>query len=274
MATPQIVSSRARYVTPEGTPTKDFFMFLTNLLASMGLIPTLGTASQKDIGTSGGKVPLLNAANEWSAAQTFDNSDLVIKGSSAGGTTIHTNASAARTVTIPDTSDIVLVSALNQTITNKVMSSTNNTMDVVQIAGTTGNDAATAGNLGELLSSSVTSGAAVTLTSLTATDITSIALTGGDWDVFGNVVFVPSGSNTITSLAGWASITSSTAPVDTNVGAYFTNNFVITTASAQIIPVGTRPIRSDGTVTAYLGVKPRFGPTMSAYGFLGARRRR
>jgi hypothetical protein len=56
----------------------------------------------------------------------------------------------------------------------------------VQIRGTGTNDNAPAGYVGEFISSTITSGSAVAMTTGVATNITSIALTPGDWDVWWN----------------------------------------------------------------------------------------
>jgi hypothetical protein len=45
---------------------------LKDVDAARGTINGLGTASAEDIGTSGDKVPMLNAGNVFSKAQTFD----------------------------------------------------------------------------------------------------------------------------------------------------------------------------------------------------------
>lgn len=69
-------------------------------LANAGAARTnlgLGTAAQKDTGTSGDAVPLLNAANTWSSTQTFT-ADVTIgaSGGSGGGTrTVQTGAPAS-----------------------------------------------------------------------------------------------------------------------------------------------------------------------------------
>jgi hypothetical protein len=53
-----------------------------------------------------------------------------------------------------------------------------------QRPGTNTNDNASAGNVGEIISSSIASGSAVALTSNVAVNVTSITLTPGDWQTF------------------------------------------------------------------------------------------
>ena len=55
------------------------------------------------------------------------------------------------------------------------------------VIGTTTNDSAAAGYIGEVVTSTVASGAGVSLVNATAKTVTSISLTAGDWDVFGMV---------------------------------------------------------------------------------------
>ena len=68
----------------------------------------LGTAATQDTGTSGAKVPLLNAANTWSAAQTFGS----VSATSMTATTISaTNATFAHAPVLPTYSVSALPSA-------------------------------------------------------------------------------------------------------------------------------------------------------------------
>src|SRR5690349_16625741 len=61
--------------------------------------------------------------------------------------------------------------------------------DITSLAGTATNDDAAAGKIGEYIESEVLSGSAVSLTTNTAANITSISLTAGDWDVWGAAVY-------------------------------------------------------------------------------------
>jgi len=79
------------------------------------------------------------------------------------------------------------------------------------IVGTTTNDNATAGIVGELISSVVLSAGGVGLVSNVISDVTSIALSAGDWDVWGNVCFNDT-LISMTSSQGWISSTSATIP--------------------------------------------------------------
>jgi hypothetical protein len=77
------------------------------------------------------------------------------------------------------------------------------------IVGTTTNDNAGAGKVGEFISSVITTGAPVTFTSATPKDLTSIVLSAGDWDVFGNIY---AQGTTVQQAIVWISATSATQP--------------------------------------------------------------
>jgi hypothetical protein len=115
------------------------------------------------------------------------------------------------------------------------------------IVGTTTNDNASAGTVGEVISSTVLNASAVSMTNITATNITSISLTAGDWDVFGNVFI--STSVGMTQGIAWTSSTSATYPDNSAVNAVAT-----TTSVPTILGLGTPTKRFSlsTTTTVYL----------------------
>lgn len=139
--------------------------------------------------------------------------------------------------------------------------------------GTQTNDNAAAGDIGEIISSTVLAGASVPLTSSVAADITSIALTGGDWDVWGNIVTNPNAATTSTFTSGWISATSATFPTAPNSGAYAAFSLSTGAGAALGIPVGTTRISLAGATTIFLSCFVTFSvSTMGGYGYIGARR--
>ncbi len=142
------------------------------------------------------------------------------------------------------------------------------------ITGTTTNDNASAGTVGEIITSTVNSGSAVSLSTGTGANVTSISLTTGDWDVDGNIYLNSGASTVLTSFIGGISTSS------TNVGAppvgsaaQFMINTTFTTGSVQGMPTGTVRASLSGTTTYYLVVKCVFSTsTISAYGGIRARR--
>ncbi|MDP2325295.1 MAG: hypothetical protein Q8N51_14890, partial [Gammaproteobacteria bacterium] len=69
----------------------------------------------------------------------------------------------------------------------------------IAIEGTNTNDAAAAGYIGELIGSTIASGSAVSLTTATNANVTSISLTAGDWDVWGAITYNHGGSTNVTT---------------------------------------------------------------------------
>lgn len=129
-------------------------------------------------------------------------------------------------------------------------------------------------SIGGYVSSSVASGSAVSLTSTTAANVTSITLTEGEWDVSGSVAFLPAGSTSITALAGSSNETSATIG-----GAH--NSFVRASAAvvpgavAQVspLPVHRIVVPTGSTQVVYLVARATFSvSTLSAYGIIQARR--
>ncbi len=94
--------------------------------------------------------------------------------------------------------------------TGTLITSSQPTINQPNIVGVTNNSNAAAGSVGETISTVIAVGAAVSMTTATARDITSIALTAGDWDVWGNVFLLASSAQS--TAQGWTSLTSGTQP--------------------------------------------------------------
>jgi len=152
--------------------------------------------------------------------------------------------------------------------TNIIMSISGKGSGGVQLQGTNAGGNAPSGYVGEVISSQVLFASAITLTtSGTSYDITSIALTAGDWDVFGNF-FVFSSANTATAIAGWIG-TSPATPIDNSLISKYTG----TVFTVQAMPVPQQRINVTGSQTVYLSVNPAFTSTApTACGQLYARR--
>lgn len=143
------------------------------------------------------------------------------------------------------------------------------------VTGTATNDNAAAGKIGQYIEGVLASGSALSVTSATALDITSISLTAGDWEVSGSVVFIPVAGTSITLLACGPSDTSATFDAD--------NSKRVQMATAAQVP-GTAlsvqhfsPIRYSlaATTTIYLVARAIFTvSTLTAYGTIRARRMR
>lgn len=142
------------------------------------------------------------------------------------------------------------------------------------IVGTTTNNNANAGAVGEYVSSTLAIGSAVSLTNSTPTNITTISLTAGDWDVWGEVIINPAGSTTTSNAQGWVNTVSATAPA-AGLGAYFQLPYAGSTGGVVAASTGTTRLSLASTTTVYLSTQATFATsTCSAYGFIAARRRR
>jgi hypothetical protein len=149
------------------------------------------------------------------------------------------------------------------------------TLTAGQLPGTATNDAATAGNVGEFISSNVPVGTPVAVVSGTPKDITSISLTAGDWDVWGMVNSVTGAGTVITITEAYIGTVSATRSVSPNGGAYVFDQQSKAGSSNVAYPVGVTRLSLAVTTTVYLGVFSTFTTsTNSYYGFIGARRRR
>lgn len=144
----------------------------------------------------------------------------------------------------------------------------------VQINGTGTNDSANAGDVGEIIESEILVASAVALTTATAANVTSISLTAGDWDVWGNVWFNPAATTSITIYEGGINTTSATLPTAPAAGAR------AKTIEAALVPnaifglfIGQRRISVASTTTVYLVAQATFTiDTLGGYGYIGARR--
>ena len=140
------------------------------------------------------------------------------------------------------------------------------------VGNTTGSNAG-AGIVGEVISSNVTT--PVTMTTATGTNIASISLTAGDWDVSGEVWFVI-GAGGATQIQGAISSVSATNPSLSAVGTSRTNLSLPFPASTnQNIGVRTCRVSLAATTTYYLVSVVSFpSGTCTAAGNIWARRAR
>jgi hypothetical protein len=140
--------------------------------------------------------------------------------------------------------------------------------------GTTTNDSAAAGYVGEYTVSTVAS-PGITLSGSTAANITSISLTAGDWDVTGSVYYV--GSST-TSTLNWIMGNVQTTSASIGAGAAgmliqtVLNNGIWTQSDTGGV-CGPNRFSLTTTTTIYLVTRAGYsGGTVQSYGQIRARR--
>lgn len=144
-----------------------------------------------------------------------------------------------------------------------VLSGTFTPTQVAGIVGTTTNNNAQAGSVGEYIVTATS--AATAISAATATNIQTISLTAGDWDVQGSFAFATGG--TITNILGSLSLTSATNGV---VGALNQLN-----AATNGLTSSTPTVRVSiaATTTVFLvGFVSTISTTATTQGLIRARR--
>ena len=142
-----------------------------------------------------------------------------------------------------------------------------------EIIGTTTNNDAAAGSVGQLVSVVALSGSGdvVSLSSTVTADLFSISLTAGDWDVWGNVGFAPS----VGVSRGIANITTTSATISNAALRTDLSLFGTTVADAFTLPVAQLRFSLSGTTTIYMAVQATVATgSCNAYGGMYARRAR
>jgi len=168
---------------------------------------------------------------------------LVLSGAAYANSTQFNFPAATVNFTYPSTSGTILVSgnAINS-VPSITFSSTSG------IIGTTTNDNAAAGSVGQYLSSNVPLTPGTNITSNTATNLTSLSLTAGDWDVSGNITFQGSSAISIIAWAVMVNTVSATLPADGS-------NYVLNTGTSTTFAGGTcitTRVSIASTTTVYL----------------------
>jgi hypothetical protein len=146
-----------------------------------------------------------------------------------------------------------------------------------QIPGTATNDSASAGNVGQYTESVIALGDAVSLTSPTPANMTSISLTAGDWDV--DVVFQFTGNTTTTVGYLVGSLSTTTAAIDSTAGRragdVYQNQTLFNNIPDSIATITIPPLRFllSSTTTIYAVAQALFATsTCAVFGILRARR--
>lgn len=140
------------------------------------------------------------------------------------------------------------------------------------LAGTATNNNAAAGNVGEYVSSDVAyPGSGISNGVLT--NVTSISLTAGDWDVEGNVGFQPAGTTTLSGFN--VSVSLASANTDSNDQGRHQMAYAGPAGQLCIFPTGKRRVSLAATTPVYLVAAVNFAvSTCTAWGFIAARRAR
>lgn len=232
----------------------------TNYIASTSIFPnTVGTAGK--IIRSDGTV---NAYTTSTFADTYTASNLLY---SNGANTVTGLATGASGVLVTDVSGVPSISSTLPAFTTSSITFNPTTGGIV---GTTTNNNAAAGKVGEFISSTVTSGAPVSMTSPTAKTVTSISLTAGDWDVSAFVGTVLGAGTILSAIVVGISL------ADNTLGAETANQILYNPLTANNAPTLSAPLTRmslGSTTTIYMVSTCVFSVnTCSTFGLLSARR--
>lgn len=279
-----------------GNPT----LVLANDLAAVEGLASTGIARRTGTDTWTVGTAVANAELATMAAYT-------IKGNATGSSAVPTDIdiTALTSKPSPVSGDIVLIqdSAASNAFKKTTVGALSSAGSVASIAGNTGaftlgagltnatnvllvnaghvpgiatNTAASAGEVGEYISSTVLTGAAVALVNSTAKDVTTVSLTAGEWEC--QAVIDWTGTGTLTNARSWISLTANTQPTVPNSGAFAAwSGSVVgpqTSNPGPILPTGAIRFSLSGTTTVSLGSLAIFSGSISAYGFIGCRRMR
>jgi hypothetical protein len=162
----------------------------------------------------------------------------------------------------------------------------NGSTATASIIGTATNDNAVATGIGEYICAQVTNGGSpagcatnsstpVSLTTATAATVASISLTAGDWDVWATECLNVGAGATPSAWTASINTTPAVQATPPGAGAYFVNVTGFVVAQPQCEVVGYTRASLSATTTEYLVATSSFaGGTVSAYGYLAARRAR
>lgn len=228
-----------------------------------------------------------NTPNTWSDTQTFTVAAIFNGGFTAnddctvdadltvtGNTTLN-NVSIGGTLSANGTSTFQNISVFNNLDVSGNANVTGglsvaSTSDLVGgILGRLDGVAAAINIVGEILEAEVLVGAAVSLVTGTAKSVTSIALTAGQWNIYGIVNFTAAGATTIDYLGAGISIVDNAQWTDSE-GVFIPGGGVITAIDLGVT-VPAVPANNPGGLLYFLVAKAGFAvDTLTAYGKIWA----
>ncbi|MGA7675145.1 MAG: DUF2793 domain-containing protein [Rhizomicrobium sp.] len=177
------------------------------------------------------------------------------------------------TLTLPTSTDTLVGRATTDTLTNKTLTSP--AITTPTITGVTDGSSAAAGKVGEYVVSTIASGSAVSLTTATTANVTSIALTAGDWDVTGLVEFIAASATVAANAPIYAGLGSTSATLTDTQYSLMRAGAMTTTSYSPWNSIDAPIVRLSltATTTIYLQAQATFtAGTMTAYGTIRARR--
>lgn len=238
-----------------GLVNREWYLFLNNLLILVGGGQG-GSATQVLHGANAGFSTVMPAdMNRATLAQIIigqgATADVAYKAISGDGTLVSSGA-----ITINGTNGALFTSYA--------------TAVTGQLLGTATNDSANPGSIGELLSSTVASGSAVTINTGVAKNITSVSITAGDWDVTGQVDYVLNAATT-TDFQSGSSTTSATFGAQDSSSIIPLITTLVSDTFGQTLPV-FRYSFATATTVFLVGAANFSAGGVTGYGTIRARR--
>lgn len=165
------------------------------------------------------------------------------------------------------------ISGSTGSFTTLAASSTITPSQTAGIVGTTTNNNANAGSVGEYVSAQLVVTSGITLTNAVPTNILSISLSAGDWEVWGSLGFTATAEN---SYQGYISTVSATIPASNTWPANGSIIFdSVSRPGGAVFAIPSIRLSLASTTTVYLVANIGFSSgTTVGYGLLQARRRR
>ncbi len=262
------------------TATNNLSTYATTATAAATTTLIATSAYQQFFTGSTTQTVLLPVTSTLALGQAFyivNNSSGVVTVQSSGGNTIQ--AMAANTVLLVT---CILISGTtaaswngeylpnwSQVVPNFTTPSITFNPSTQGIVGTTTNDNASSGYVGEYVYAEQLTPQA--LTTNTPLNVISISLTAGDWDVNATAVFAGNFATVLTYAL--CSISATSATIDPNFNAEFSAGSTTITGAAPAIVAPLKRISIASTTTVYLVAQAGFTiSTYSVYGNIQARR--
>ncbi len=144
----------------------------------------------------------------------------------------------------------------------------------VAVGGTSTNDSASAGYVGEIISSEVLIGAPVSISSNVAKDITTLSLTAGQWNIYANIGIVGAAGTTVDTMIGCINTSTSISPASRRTFVGYGVSYPIGAGDIEAV-VPSQPLQLASPATIHLVIQSQFNvSTCSAFGFIWAVRAR
>jgi len=141
------------------------------------------------------------------------------------------------------------------------------------IIGTTTNDNAAAGSVGEFITSIIPFSSPAAIVSLATTTITSLSLTAGDWQVWGSIGFIPAATTNVRfAQVATNTIAGQIGPQETSYRLIMQSSGFVYGAGAYLSGAIPEEIYSvASTTTVFLTARIRYAiSTLTAFGFISA----